>query len=242
MDRERILKLIDIANKKYPPVILIEGVSCVGKSFLIQEIKKHFPSKNILVQHNPSNSSLAMKLMNWAKFHVADLSPFALSCFFLIGQYELMESLQKMDYRETTLDLVILDRSVFISGFIYQGYNNGIGFEMCEKSIQLLCDAMDYFFKIDEIFLLTTDPQIILERRQEAKRKEYKLNEKFFSKEEIILEQECYVEFVKKIHYLNKKFPEPHFLDIQIHEEKLNFLQKISFLMETRKEILEKYH
>jgi thymidylate kinase len=225
MDRERILKLIDIANKKYPPVILLEGVSCAGKSFLIEEIKAHLPSKKILVQHNPSDSTLAMKLINWVKFNKIDMSPFALSCLYLIGQYELMEHLQQIDYRNPKIDLVILDRSVFISGFIYQGYNGGIGFEACEKSMQLLCDAMDYFFKIDEIFVLITDPKTILQRREEAKKKE----------------QECYIEFAKKINNLNKKFPEPQFLNTENKEEKMDFLKKVSSLIKMREQIIEKY-
>lgn len=242
MDRDRALKLIDIANKKYPPVILIEGVSSVGKSFLIKEIKKHLPSKKILVQHNPSDSTLAMKLINWVKFNKINVSPFALSCFYLIGQYELMEHLEQINYRDYHTDLVILDRSVFVSGFIYQGYNGGIGFEACEQSIQLLCDAMHYFCRIDEIFLLTADPQIILQRRHEAKKKEYKLNERFCCEEDIMSEQECYIEFAKKIHNLNKNFPEPQFVDILNDDEKIELLQKISTLIETREEIIKKYH
>jgi thymidylate kinase len=242
MDRERILKLIDIANKKYPPIILIEGVSCVGKSFLIKEIKKHLPSKKILVQHNPSDSTLAMQLINWVKFNKMSLSPFALSCFYLIGQYELMEHLERVNYREPKTDLVILDRSVFISGFVYQAYNGGIGFEACEKSMQLLCDAMHYFFKIDEIFLLTADPQIILQRRHNAKKKEHKFNEKFVCQDDITSEQECYIEFVKKIHTLNKNFPEPQFLNVETKEEKIDFLNKISTLIKAREKILEQYY
>ena len=59
MDKERILKWINISAKKYPPVICIEGVSCVGKSFLIAQIKKQFKNKKILIQHNPSDSFLS---------------------------------------------------------------------------------------------------------------------------------------------------------------------------------------
>jgi thymidylate kinase len=242
MDRERILKLIDVANKKYPPVILLEGVSCVGKSFVIKEIKKHLPSKKIFIQHNPSDSTLAMKLIHWAKFNKLHLSPFALSCFYLIGQYELMEHLHQMDYQNCQTDLVILDRSVFVSGFIYQGYNGGIGFEACEKSIQLLSDAMDYFFRIDKIFLLTADPKIISQRRKEVKKKEYKFDNEFLSEENIYLEQECYIEFAKKINNLNKNFPEPNFFDITNDDERIDFLNEISLLIENREEILRKYH
>lgn len=243
MDKNKILKLIKIANQKYPPIILIEGVSGVGKSHLIKEIQKTFPEKIIKVEHNPSSSPLAMKLIEWAKYNKLYLTPFALTCFYLIGQYEIMENLEKLDYLSNEIDLIILDRSVFISGFIYQGYNGGQGFVSCEKSLELLAETMKYFFKITAIFLLTGDTALIAERRRNAQNKKYKyIKDNFCDEESIFLEQECYIDFAKRIHNLNKNFPEPCFFDVSKENEKNNLLKNIKNIMLCRKEILDKYY
>lgn len=242
MDKDRILRLVEIANQKYPPIIMIEGVSGVGKSFLIKEIQNAFPSKNIKVQHNPSDSNLAMKLISWTKYNQLHLTPFTLTCFYLIGQYEIMENLNKSHYTSNKDDLFILDRSVFISGFICQGYNGGLGFEACEKSLELLTNAMQYFFKIDEIFLLTGEPSLIAERRKNAQKKEYKVDNIFFDEESISLEQECYIDFAKKIHNLNKNFPEPKFFDVSKENEKKDLIENIEQIFTHREEILNRYY
>lgn len=242
MDRDRILKLIDIANKRFPPIVLIEGVSCVGKSFIIKRIKKELKSKKILVQHNPTDSALCMKLINWVKYNRCNLSPFALSCLYLIGQYELMEDLQKTEYREKNTDLVILDRSVFISGFIHQGYNGGLGLEACEKSLQLLSSAFDFFYKTDSIFLLTGNIETIAQRRREATGKDYKFDESQLDLENIFLEQECYIDFAKKINCMSKNFPEPQFVNADVSEEIDDMIERIKLMIEIREEMLLRYH
>ena len=210
MDRERLLQLIKF-SRRTPPIVCIEGVSCVGKSYLIEKIKKKFPQKKILIQHNPTSSLTVLRLIEWLKCNPSCNTPFLLTCFFLIGQFELYEEMQKFSI--LNYDLVILDRLVFLSGFVHQGYNSGLGFVACEKSLQLLALAMDFFYQIDRIFLLTDDVKTILNRRKNNSQKLHRIAEKIHE-DEIQAEQECYVEFAKRINNINQNFPEPDFFDM----------------------------
>lgn len=221
MDKARCLQLFKIARAQYPPILCFEGVSCVGKSHAINFLKQSLNGKKILVHHNPSSSKLGLKLLDWVRKNSEFSNSFLLACFFLITQNDLYEDMQKISTLE--YDLIILDRMVFFSGIVHQGYNGGNGFVACEKSLQLLSLAMDFFFAIDKIFLLTDDPKTILNRRETQQNvKKYK-SPPSENTQAIAQEQLCYIEFASKIHTINRKMPEPHILDMSNKDS----LQKI---------------